>query len=106
MRNNLSYSSRHILIFLFHSTKVTNQLVLACKDHIKECTINKDDVDNLWMRVDEEIQFRDQRDSADPQHKQLRTEVISRIKVPLILSNLGHFFDHYHFIDGGSLKIH
>ncbi|KAK6187606.1 hypothetical protein SNE40_005595 [Patella caerulea] len=61
--------------------KVTNQIVLACKEHIKKCTINIiEDEDTLWTRVSEEVQNRDSLNIADPHQKLLRSQVESKLK--------------------------
>ena len=62
-------------------TKITNQLVLACKEYIKNCTITQYDVDQLWTRIREEIKSRDALPSADPQQKILRSQVEAKLKV-------------------------
>ncbi|XP_070190368.1 uncharacterized protein [Littorina saxatilis] len=62
-------------------TKVTNQLVMACKDHIKGCTINIiEDRDLLWDCVAQEAMMRDPATVADPQHKLLKSQVESKLK--------------------------
>ncbi|XP_076466964.1 uncharacterized protein LOC143298129 [Babylonia areolata] len=62
-------------------TKVTNQLVMACKDHIKACTINIiQDRDMLWDCVGQEALMRDPATIGDPQHKLLKSQVESKLK--------------------------
>ncbi|KAL5009692.1 hypothetical protein ScPMuIL_011997 [Solemya velum] len=61
-------------------TKVTNQLVLACKEYLKESTLTFDDVDELWEKIGQEIQHRDMLPSADPQHRMLRNHVEAKFK--------------------------
>ncbi|XP_067674368.1 uncharacterized protein [Haliotis asinina] len=64
-------------------TKVTNQLVLACKEHIKGCTINMlDDTDDLWRRVTDEVQQRDTLPTTDPQQRLLRSQIESKLRAP------------------------
>ncbi|ESO89151.1 hypothetical protein LOTGIDRAFT_229063 [Lottia gigantea] len=60
--------------------KVTNQIVLACKEHIKECTMNiVEDEDYLWKKVSTEIN-RDNLNMTDPQQKLLRSQIESKLK--------------------------
>ncbi|XP_025098007.1 LOW QUALITY PROTEIN: dynein gamma chain, flagellar outer arm-like [Pomacea canaliculata] len=61
--------------------KVTNQLVTACKDHIKSCTINTvEETDNLWDCVQQEVLMRDPTNTVDPQQKLLKSQVESKLK--------------------------
>lgn len=62
-------------------TKITNQLVLACKEYIKNCTITAYDGDELWVRIKEEIRNRDSLPVVDPQQRLLRNQVEAKIKV-------------------------
>ena len=62
-------------------TKITNQLVLACKEYIKNCTITAYDGDELWVRIKEEIRNRDSLPVVDPQQRMLRNQVEAKIKV-------------------------
>ena len=62
-------------------TKITNQLVLACKEYIKNCTITVYDGDELWDRVREEINQRDSLPSVDPQQRFLRNQIEANLKV-------------------------
>ncbi|XP_052708586.1 uncharacterized protein LOC128183562 isoform X10 [Crassostrea angulata] len=61
-------------------TKITNQLVLACKEYIKNCTITAYDGDELWVRIKEEIRNRDSLPVVDPQQRLLRNQVEAKIK--------------------------
>lgn len=62
--------------------QVTNQLVTACKDHIKSCTINTvEETDNLWDCVMQEVLMRDPTNTVDPQQKLLKSQVESKLKV-------------------------
>lgn len=62
-------------------TKITNQLVLACKEYIKNCTITAYDTDELWERISEEIRERDTLPNVDPQQRLLRSQVEAKLKV-------------------------
>jgi dynein heavy chain len=62
-------------------TKITNQLVLACKEYIRNFTSNIYDEDELWMRIAEEIKQRELMTSIDPQQRLLRNQVESKLKV-------------------------
>lgn len=64
-------------------TKITNQLVLACKEYIKNCTITAYDGDELWVRIKEEIRNRDSLPVVDPQQRLLRNQVEAKIKVKI-----------------------
>ncbi|CAH1799095.1 unnamed protein product [Owenia fusiformis] len=61
-------------------TKITNQLVLVCKDYVKDATINTDDEDHLWEKVDEEIESRDALQNIDPHHRHMRFQVENKLK--------------------------
>ncbi|OWF37572.1 Dynein heavy chain 5, axonemal [Mizuhopecten yessoensis] len=61
-------------------TKITNQLVLACKEYIKNCTMTVYDGDELWERIGEEIRSRDSLPSMDTQHKYLKNQVEANLK--------------------------
>ncbi|XP_069110280.1 uncharacterized protein, partial [Argopecten irradians] len=61
-------------------TKITNQLVLACKEYIKNCTITVYDGDELWDRIGEEIRSRDTIPTVDTQHKFLKSQVEANLK--------------------------
>lgn len=62
-------------------TKVTNQLVMACKDHIKSCTTNViEDRDELWDCVAQEALMRDPAATGDTQQKLLKSQVESKLK--------------------------
>lgn len=62
-------------------TKITNQLVLACKEYIRNFTSNIYDEDELWLRIAEEIKQRELMSSIDPQQRLLRNQVESKLKV-------------------------
>ena len=65
---------------------MTNQLVLACKDHIKSCTMNViEDRDVLWDCVAQEALMRDPATVGEPQHKLLKSQVESKLKVVDVL---------------------
>lgn len=66
-------------------TKITNQLVLACKEYIKNCTITAYDGDELWVRIKEEIRNRDSLPVVDPQQRLLRNQVEAKIKVKILV---------------------
>ncbi|XP_052807484.1 dynein axonemal heavy chain 5-like isoform X7 [Mya arenaria] len=72
------YSRTGFLGLLF--TKVTNQLVMACKEHIKNCTLTMEDDDLLWDRIEEEIEYRDTSTDVDPKIKLLKSQVESKLK--------------------------
>ncbi|XP_060567478.1 dynein axonemal heavy chain 5-like [Ruditapes philippinarum] len=62
-------------------TKVTNQLVMACKEYIKNCTLTMEDDDLLWDRIQEEIEIRDTSNTdVDPKIKLLKSQVESKLK--------------------------
>ncbi|KAL4232681.1 hypothetical protein ACF0H5_007369 [Mactra antiquata] len=64
-------------------TKVTNQLVMACKEYIKNCTLTMEDDDLLWDRIQEEIEHRDHATTdVDPKIKLLKSQVESKLKGP------------------------
>ena len=62
--------------------QVTNQLVMACKEYIKNCTLTMEDEDKLWDRIQEEIEHRDTSNiEVDPKIKLLKSQVESKLKV-------------------------
>ncbi|XP_053397319.1 dynein axonemal heavy chain 5-like isoform X6 [Mercenaria mercenaria] len=62
-------------------TKVTNQLVMACKEYIKNCTLTMEDDDLLWDRIQDEIEIRDTSNTdVDPKIKLLKSQVESKLK--------------------------
>ncbi|XP_052089132.1 uncharacterized protein LOC127725852 isoform X10 [Mytilus californianus] len=61
-------------------TKITNQLVLACKEYIRNFTSNVYDEDELWGRIAEEIKHRELLSTVDPQQRLLRSQVESKLK--------------------------
>ena len=64
--------------------QVTNQLVMACKEYIKNSTLTMEDDDKLWDRIQEEIQHRDtSTQDLDPKLKLLKSQVESKLKVCL-----------------------
>ncbi|XP_041355189.1 dynein gamma chain, flagellar outer arm-like isoform X3 [Gigantopelta aegis] len=63
-------------------TKVTNQIVMACKDHIKSATVSAiDDKDRLWQKISEEVNEKDIVTTGDPQQKVPRGQVEAKSKV-------------------------
>lgn len=74
-------------------TKITNQLVLACKEYIKNCTITAYDGDELWVRIKEEIRNRDSLPVVDPQQRLLRNQVEAKIKVKISVVKTMHLFN-------------
>jgi len=68
---------------VFPSTvaQVTNQLVMACKEYIKNCTLTMEDNDLLWERIQDEIELRDMSMDVDPKMKLLKSQVESKLKV-------------------------
>ena len=72
--------------FSASARQVTNQLVMACKDHVKACTTNVlEDRDLLWDCVAQEALMRDPAAVGDPQHKLLKSQVESKLKVVDVL---------------------
>ncbi len=74
-----SQSVRMFYLFL----QITNQLVLACKDYVKEATISDDNNDYLWNIVLEEIKKDNPGMQTDPQQKQFQAQLVDRLKVTL-----------------------
>ncbi|XP_052242570.1 uncharacterized protein LOC127852659 [Dreissena polymorpha] len=73
------YSRTGFLGLMF--TKVTNQLVMACKEYIKNCTLTMEDDDLLWARIQEEIENRDTSSAdVDPKIKLLKSQVDAKLK--------------------------
>jgi len=57
---------------------------MACKEYIKSCTLTMEDVDLLWKRIQEEIEFRDTTSiDVDPKMRLLKSQVESKLKVRL-----------------------
>ena len=72
--------------------QVTNQLVMACKEYIKNCTLTMEDEDKLWDRIQEEIEHRDTSClEVDPKIKLLKSQVESKLKVSHHLQSLTLF---------------
>lgn len=65
-------------------TKITNQLVLACKEYIRNFTSNVYDEDELWVRIAEEIKQRELQGSGDAQQRLLRSQLESKLKVKML----------------------
>ena len=67
---------------------MTNQIVLACKDHIKEATVSAiDDKDRLWQKISEEVSEKDTVTTCDSQQKLSRGQVDSKVKVSMIITS-------------------
>ena len=66
--------------------QITNQLVLACKEYIREVTIARDGEDELWDIVVEEIQGEDQQLQQQPdlQQKQFQATLEARLRVSFL----------------------
>ncbi|KAF6039109.1 hypothetical protein EB796_002581 [Bugula neritina] len=75
------FYSRSGFLGLFF-TKITNQLVLACKEYMQQVTINDEGVDNLWSIVSEEIGSGTDSLSAasDTLYKQMKTHLENKLK--------------------------
>ena len=67
--------ARFFVIFL----QVTNQIVLACKEYIQQCTVSVDDEDQLWQKVQQETATAEPLSSS--QQKHLQTQLDNRLKV-------------------------
>lgn len=73
------YARQGFLGLLF--TKVTNQVVLACKEYIQQCTI-VGDIDQLWDKVQDEIIEREG-DAIDMTHRMMARHLESRLRVSI-----------------------
>ncbi|XP_074662754.1 uncharacterized protein LOC141915202 [Tubulanus polymorphus] len=71
------YARQGYLGFLLN--KITNQIVLICKAHIKELCLD-DDYDCLWEVIDQESQQNDTSNNFDARMKQLKTQVDSKLR--------------------------
>ena len=80
------YHYRHhhnIKLIICHSLhKITNQLVLACKDYLYDITINVDGMDELWRIVGDEISRGVDGSSAtvDTLSKQMKQHLENKLK--------------------------
>ena len=68
-------------------SQITNQMVLACKQYLRECTLQGED-DLLWNKVDTEVHTDDSSNNTIASHQldsaqraQLQAQLDARLKV-------------------------
>lgn len=91
-------------MLFFPCCQITNQLVLACRDYIKDITISPDDDDKLWDCVTDEVLTRDVTPgNSDPQQRILQADLESKLKVccAFLRGKISKFF---FFLICGTLK--